>query len=41
MTLFFNLTISAQNTYGTYSEARYGKLEYGFFIPDNYDKTKL
>lgn len=37
----FNLTISAQNTYGTYTEARYGKLEYGFFIPDNYDKTKL
>ncbi len=24
----------------TYSEAKYGKLEYGFYIPENYDKTK-
>ncbi len=24
----------------TYSESRYGKLEYGFYIPEKYDKTK-
>jgi predicted esterase len=41
--VFFIFIIQAipQTQPKTYFEARYGKLEYGFFIPENYDNTKL
>jgi predicted peptidase len=32
--------IKAQPMPKTYTEARYGKLEYGFYVPENFDKTK-
>ena len=43
--LFFQLVISigiisCQTMPVTYFESKSGKLEYGFFVPENYDKTK-
>jgi len=38
--LFFSVRSGAQTMPKTYTEARFGKLEYGFYIPGNYDKTK-
>jgi predicted peptidase len=35
-----SLRVNAQTMPKTYTEARYGKLEYGFYIPENFDKTK-
>ena len=32
---------SAQNMPDTYSEYTSGKLEYGLFVPENYDPSKL
>ena len=32
--------LQAQTMPKTYSESKYGKLEYGFYVPENYDKTK-
>jgi len=37
---FFPVKSDAQNMPKTYTEARYGKLEYGFYVPENFDKTK-
>ncbi len=43
LTVFF--LVAAVQTYPqsrplTYSEAKYGKLIYGLFVPENYDKSK-
>jgi len=32
--------LKAQRMPETYSESKSGKLEYGFYVPENYDKTK-
>ena len=40
--LFINTSaVYAQNMPDTYSEYTYGKLEYGLFVPENYDPSKL
>lgn len=39
--LLFNLATAAQEKPETYNESRFGKLEYGLFVPENYDKTKF
>ena len=40
LSLFAVTCLHAQNMPKTYSEARFGKLEYGFYVPENFDKTK-
>ncbi len=37
---FLSFQVNAQTMPKTYSEARFGKLEYGFYVPENFDKTK-
>ena len=38
--VFLSARSGAQTMPKTYSEARFGKLEYGFYVPENYNKTQ-